>query len=53
VPQAAITAAAAIAAVASGRRDGVLNMTEVVSDCRSHECNTPARRSRGRSARGV
>ena len=41
-PQAAITVAAAIAAAAIGRLEVVLNMTQVVAGCRSHECNTPA-----------
>jgi hypothetical protein len=43
VPQAAITVEAAIAATANRKREGVLNMTEVVSDCRSHQCNTRPR----------
>jgi hypothetical protein len=41
-PQAAITAAAAIAATATGKRGVGLNTPQVVSDGRSHQCNTPA-----------
>ena len=52
-PQAAITVEAAIAAAASGRSEGVLNMMEVVSGCRSHECNTPAPTGSGERGRGV
>ena len=47
-PQAAIIAAAAIAAAATGRVEVVLNMTQVVSGRGSHECNTPALTGRSR-----
>ena len=41
-PQAAIIVAATIAAAAIGRFDLILDMAQVVSGRRSHECNTPA-----------
>jgi hypothetical protein len=41
-PQAAIAAAAKIAAAAAGSADVSLNMTQVLSGRWSHECNTPA-----------
>ena len=41
-PQAAITVAAAIAATATGRWNVDLDMSEVITGRRSHECNTPA-----------
>ena len=49
-PQAAITVAAAIAATATGRWNVDLDMSEVITGRRSHECNTPALMSRAMNA---
>jgi hypothetical protein len=40
-PQPAITVAAAAAAAAAWSLGVILNMTQVISGCPSHECNTP------------